>query len=163
MAGEEMLGQYAIPHRHPKGEYPLLFDALDGASNINMNVSVGTILSALCCPEGVAEANEQAFLQPGSKQVCAGFVVFGPSTVLVLVIVLTLGDGVHHRTSRRRGHQWPAADSRYPAGCFASARRRIFWARRTKLSAPRPITISDFSACLVARAPIPAGFFAACV
>ena len=161
MAGEEMLGQYAIPHRHPKGEYPLLFDALDGSSNIDMNVSVGTILSALCCPEGVAEANEQAFLQPGSKQVCAGFFVFGPSTVLVLV--LTLGDGVYHRTSRRRGHQWPAADSRYPAGCFASARRRIFWARRTKSSAPRPITISDFSACLVARAPIPAGLFAACV
>ncbi len=91
MASEEMEGPHAIPHRYPKGEYLLLFDPLDGSSNIDVNVSVGTIFSVLKCPEGVTEPSAEAFLQPGSKQVCAGFAVYGPSTVLVL----TLGNGVH--------------------------------------------------------------------
>jgi fructose-1,6-bisphosphatase I len=90
MASEEMEGPHPIPHRYPKGEYLLLFDPLDGSSNIDVNVSVGTIFSVLRCPEG-ASPDEQAFLQPGTSQVCAGFAVFGPSTVLVL----TLGNGVH--------------------------------------------------------------------
>jgi fructose-1,6-bisphosphatase I len=90
MASEEMEGPHAIPHRYPKGEYLLLFDPLDGSSNIDVNVSVGTIFSVLRCPEGT-EPDERAFLQPGTRQVCAGFAVYGPSTVLVL----TLGAGVH--------------------------------------------------------------------
>jgi fructose-1,6-bisphosphatase I len=90
MASEEMEGPHAIPHRYPKGEYLLLFDPLDGSSNIDVNVSVGTIFSVLRCPDGAA-ADERAFLQPGSSQVCAGFALYGPSTVLVL----TLGNGVH--------------------------------------------------------------------
>jgi len=90
MASEEMEGPHPIPHRYPKGEFLLLFDPLDGSSNIDVNVSVGTIFSVLRCPEGAA-ADEAAFLQPGTSQVCAGFAVYGPSTVLVL----TLGDGVH--------------------------------------------------------------------
>jgi fructose-1,6-bisphosphatase I len=90
MASEEMEGPHPIPHRYPKGEYLLLFDPLDGSSNIDVNVSVGTIFSVLRCPEG-GPADERAFLQPGSAQVCAGFAVYGPSTVLVL----TMGDGVH--------------------------------------------------------------------
>ena len=90
MASEEMDGPHPIPHRYPKGEYLLLFDPLDGSSNIDVNVSVGTIFSVLRCPEG-ADADERAFLQPGTSQVCAGFAVYGPSTVLVL----TLGAGVH--------------------------------------------------------------------
>src|SRR3954447_15551795 len=89
MASEEMEGPHPIPHRYPKGEYLLLFDPLDGSSNIDVNVSVGTIFSVLRCPEG-CNADEKAFLQPGARQVCAGFAVFGPSTVLVL----TLGQGV---------------------------------------------------------------------
>ena len=97
MASEEMEGPHAIPHRYPKGEYLLLFDPLDGSSNIDVNVSVGTIFSVLKCPEGVTEPTADAFLQPGSKQVCAGFAVFGPSTVLVL----TLGNGVHAFTLDR--------------------------------------------------------------
>ena len=80
MASEEMEGPHAIPHRYPKGEYLLLFDPLDGSSNIDVNVSVGTIFSVLKCPEGVTQPTEKDFLQPGSKQVCAGFAVFGPST-----------------------------------------------------------------------------------
>jgi fructose-1,6-bisphosphatase I len=91
MASEEMEAPHAIPHRFPKGEYLLLFDPLDGSSNIDVNMSVGTIFSVLKCPEGVAEPTEKDFLQPGKKQVCAGFAVFGPSTVLVL----TVGAGTH--------------------------------------------------------------------
>ncbi len=97
MASEEMEHPHPIPHRYPKGEYLLLFDPLDGSSNIDVNVSVGTIFSVLKCPEGVETPNEQDFLQPGRDQLCAGFAVFGPSTVLVL----TLGAGVHTFTLDR--------------------------------------------------------------
>ena len=112
MASEEMEGPHAIPHRFPKGEYLLLFDPLDGSSNIDVNVSVGTIFSVLRCPEGVDPTSEKAFLQPGTQQVCAGFAVFGPSTVLVL----TMGHGralLHARPRagllhpHARGHPHP--------------------------------------------------------
>ena len=96
MASEEMEAPHPIPHRYPKGEYLLLFDPLDGSSNIDVNVTVGTIFSVLRCPEG-CPADERAFLQPGASQVCAGFAVYGPSTVLVL----TLGQGVHAFTLDR--------------------------------------------------------------
>ena len=89
MASEEMEHPHPIPHRYPKGEYLLLFDPLDGSSNIDVNMSVGTIFSVLRCPEGV-EPDEKAFLQPGAKQVCAGYALYGPTTLLVL----TVGDGV---------------------------------------------------------------------
>jgi fructose-1,6-bisphosphatase I len=90
-----------IPNRYPKGEYLLLFDPLDGSSNIDVNVSVGTIFSVLQCPEGM-EPTEKAFLQPGAKQVCAGYAVYGPTTLLVL----TLGDGVNVFTLDR---EWAAS------------------------------------------------------
>jgi fructose-1,6-bisphosphatase I len=90
MASEEMELPHVIPNRYPKGEYLLLFDPLDGSSNIDINISVGTIFSVLRCPEGSA-GDEAAFLQPGRKQLCAGFAVYGPNTVLVLA----LGDGVN--------------------------------------------------------------------
>ena len=94
MASEEMDLPHTIPHRYPQGEYLLLFDPLDGSSNIDVNVSVGTIFSVLKCPEGAdlssPEAAEKAFLQPGTQQVAAGYTVYGPTTVLVL----TVGDGV---------------------------------------------------------------------
>jgi fructose-1,6-bisphosphatase I len=96
MASEEMEHPYAIPHRYPKGEFLLLFDPLDGSSNIDVNVSVGTIFSVLRCPEGM-EPTEESFLQPGCKQVCAGYAIYGPSTLLVL----TLGDGVSVFTLNR--------------------------------------------------------------
>ena len=89
LASEEMEHPHQIPSRYPRGEFLLLIDPLDGSSNIEVNVSIGTIFSVLRCPEG-AEPNEQAFLQPGSAQVAAGFAVYGPSTVLVL----TVGRGV---------------------------------------------------------------------
>ena len=97
LASEEMDDPHPIPHRYPKGEYLLVFDPLDGSSNIDVNISVGTIFSVLRCPAGVKEPDEKAFLQPGTKQVAAGYAVYGSSTVLVL----TFGDGVHGFTLDR--------------------------------------------------------------
>ena len=90
MASEEMDGIYVVPNRYPKGEYLLLFDPLDGSSNIDVNVSIGTIFSVLKKPEGYAGVEEADFLQAGNKQVAAGYCVYGPQTTLVL----TVGDGV---------------------------------------------------------------------
>ena len=89
MASEEMEGIYVVPNRYPQGEYLLMFDPLDGSSNIEVNVSIGTIFSVLLKPEG-AGVSEQDFLQPGTKQVAAGYCVYGPQTTLVL----TVGAGV---------------------------------------------------------------------
>jgi fructose-1,6-bisphosphatase I len=97
MASEEMDLPHAIPNRFPKGEYLLLFDPLDGSSNIDVNVSVGTIFSVLRCPEGVDPTSPDAFLQPGTKQVAAGYAVYGPTTLFVL----TLGRGVNGFTLDR--------------------------------------------------------------
>ena len=80
MASEEMEGIYLVPNRYPQGEYLLLFDPLDGSSNIDVNVSIGTIFSVLVKPEGAGV----------SEQVAAGYCVDGPQTTLVL----TVGDGV---------------------------------------------------------------------
>jgi fructose-1,6-bisphosphatase I len=89
MASEEMEGIHVVPNRYPQGEYLLLFDPLDGSSNIDVNVSIGTIFSVLKKPEGVG-VSEQDFLQAGAKQVAAGYCIYGPQTTLVL----TVGDGV---------------------------------------------------------------------
>ncbi len=91
MASEEMDEIYPIPANYPKGKYLLIFDPLDGSSNIDVNISVGTIFSILRCPDGVKEPTEKDFLQPGTKQVCAGFALYGPSTMMVL----TTGNGVN--------------------------------------------------------------------
>ena len=90
MASEEMDHAYAIPNRYPKGEFLLLFDPLDGSSNIDVNVSIGTIFSVLRLAPGVQEPGDEHFLQRGSAQLAAGYAVYGPSTLLVL----TVGDGV---------------------------------------------------------------------
>jgi len=90
MASEEMDDVYPIPSQYPKGKYLMLFDPLDGSSNIDVNLSVGSIFSILHCPEGVTDPKADDFLQPGTKQVCAGFALYGPSTMLVL----TTGNGV---------------------------------------------------------------------
>ena len=90
MASEEMDAIYVVPNRFPKGEYLLLFDPLDGSSNIDVNVSIGTIFSVLKMPEDDRGVDEGDFLQPGRQQVAAGYCIYGPQTVLVL----TVGDGV---------------------------------------------------------------------
>jgi len=90
MASEEMESIHLVPNRYPQGEYLLLFDPLDGSSNIDVNVSIGTIFSVLQKPEGGGAITENEFLQSGSQQVAAGYCVYGPQTTLVL----TVGDGV---------------------------------------------------------------------
>ncbi|MFZ3183296.1 MAG: class 1 fructose-bisphosphatase [Pseudomonas sp.] len=93
MASEEMDNAYQIPGKYPKGAYLLVFDPLDGSSNIDVNVSVGTIFSVLRCPDRNGEEGdlgEEAFLQPGTEQVAAGYAIYGPQTMLML----TLGNGV---------------------------------------------------------------------
>jgi len=91
MASEEMEEIYSIPAKYPRGKYLLLFDPLDGSSNIDVNISVGTIFSILRCPDEVTEPTEADFLQPGTQQVCAGYALYGPSTMMVL----TTGHGVN--------------------------------------------------------------------
>jgi fructose-1,6-bisphosphatase I len=102
MASEEMESIHPIPNRYPKGEYLLLFDPLDGSSNIDVNVSIGTIFSVLKAPEGMATPAEKDFLQCGAKQVAAGYAVYGPQTVLVL----TTGNGVNCFTLDREMGSW---------------------------------------------------------
>lgn len=102
MASEEMDEPYQIPNEYPKGRYLLLFDPLDGSSNIDVNVSIGTIFSILECPPDVTDPDESSFLQPGAKQVAAGFAVYGPSTVMVL----TVGHGTVGFTLDREVGTW---------------------------------------------------------
>ncbi|KAB2875196.1 MAG: class 1 fructose-bisphosphatase [Ideonella sp.] len=102
MASEEMDTIHLVPNRYPQGEYLLLYDPLDGSSNIDVNVSIGTIFSVLKKPgtqQGVSEAD---FLQPGQSQVAAGYCVYGPQTMLVL----TVGDGVAMFTLDREMGSW---------------------------------------------------------
>jgi fructose-1,6-bisphosphatase I len=95
LVSKEMEDPQPIPTHYPRGEYLLLFDPLDGSSNIDVNISVGTIFSVLKCPKTAdgkqCEPEEAAFLQPGTKQVAAGFAVYGPTTVFII----TVGDGVN--------------------------------------------------------------------
>jgi fructose-1,6-bisphosphatase I len=106
MASEEMETFFPIPANYPKGEYLLVFDPLDGSSNIDVNVSIGTIFSVLRCPDG-QQPTEQSFLQPGTKQVAAGYAVYGPQTVLVL----TTGNGVNCFTLDRELGSWVLTQS----------------------------------------------------
>jgi fructose-1,6-bisphosphatase I/sedoheptulose-1,7-bisphosphatase len=94
MASEEMDEPYQIPQPYARGKYLLVFDPLDGSSNIDVNVSVGTVFSILRAPADAVEAGrdlvEADFLQPGTAQVAAGYAIYGPTTMLVL----TVGNGV---------------------------------------------------------------------
>jgi fructose-1,6-bisphosphatase I/sedoheptulose-1,7-bisphosphatase len=90
MASEERDDVYVVPEGQTCGHYLLAFDPLDGSSNIDVNVSVGSIFSVRRRAGGSGPAGEGDFLRPGSEQVAAGYAVYGPSTMLVL----TVGDGV---------------------------------------------------------------------
>ncbi|AOB31893.1 fructose 1,6-bisphosphatase [Bordetella sp. H567] len=104
MASEEMETIHLIPNRYPKGEYLLLFDPLDGSSNIDVNVSIGTIFSVLHAPHEVhgQSVTENDFLQCGKQQVAAGYAVYGPQSMLVL----TVGNGVVGFTLDREMGSW---------------------------------------------------------
>lgn len=91
MVSEEMDVPYVLPPQHARGKYLLLFDPLDGSSNIDVNVAVGSIFSILRAATPGQDPQPQDFLQPGTEQVGAGYAIYGPSTMLVL----TLGRGTH--------------------------------------------------------------------
>jgi fructose-1,6-bisphosphatase I len=102
MASEEMDSIHPVPDRYPQGEYLLLFDPLDGSSNIDVNVSIGTIFSVLRKLSDHESITERDFLQPGSRQAAAGYCVYGPQTTLVL----TVGSGVAMFTLDREQGSW---------------------------------------------------------
>jgi len=97
IATEEMEDIYRIPSGLPRGRYLLVCDPLDGSSNIDVNVTIGSIFSILRAPEGCVEPTVADFLQPGTNQVAAGYALYGPAAMMVL----TLGRGVHGFTFSR--------------------------------------------------------------
>jgi fructose-1,6-bisphosphatase I len=104
MASEEMATIHPIPKPYPKGEYLILFDPLDGSSNIDVNVSIGTIFSVLRAPPQPTQQSvtEKDFLQAGNRQIAAGYAIYGPQTMLVL----TVGNGVVGFTLDRELGSW---------------------------------------------------------
>ena len=108
MASEEMETIYPIPNRYPKGEYLMLFDPIDGSSNIDVDLSVGTIFSVLKAPDDCAgrDVTEEDFLQSGRNQVAAGYAIYGPQTILVL----SVGTGVYEFTLDREVGSWVLTD-----------------------------------------------------
>jgi fructose-1,6-bisphosphatase I/sedoheptulose-1,7-bisphosphatase len=102
MVSEELESVYTLPTRYPRGKYLLMFDPLDGSSNIDVNVAVGSIFSIVRAATPGVDANAEDFLQPGTTQVCAGYAIYGPSTMLVL----TLGQGTHAFTLEPMLGEW---------------------------------------------------------
>ncbi len=128
MASEELEEPYLLPEEQPRGKYLLLFDPLDGSSNIDVNVSVGSIFSILRAATPGVDATTQDFLQPGTAQVCAGYALYGPATMLVLTVgrgvhVFTLDRALGEFVLTREAVQVPAATSEY---AINSSNRR-FW------------------------------------
>jgi len=92
MASEEDELPRRIPDHYPCGKYVLNYDPLDGSSNIDANVSIGTIFSIhRRISPGTGHGGQQDCLQPGNRQVAAGYIIYGPSTMFVY----TTGQGVH--------------------------------------------------------------------
>ncbi|CDO37900.1 class 1 fructose-bisphosphatase [Novosphingobium sp. KN65.2] len=144
MASEEMETIHPIPNRFPKGEYLLLFDPIDGSSNIDVDLSVGTIFSVLRAPENSAgrDVIEDDFLQSGRDQVAAGYAIYGPQTLLVL----TLGNGVYEFTLDREMGAWRMTDGplKIPSGTKEVA---INMARREQWSPEVRRYIDDRVGC----------------
>jgi fructose-1,6-bisphosphatase I/sedoheptulose-1,7-bisphosphatase len=119
LVSEEREYAYPVPAEYPRGQYLLAVDPLDGSSNIEVNAPVGSIFSVLRAPD---------FLQPGTQQVCAGYAIYGPSTMLVL----TLGRGTHGFTLDREIGEFvlthPALSIPADTGEFAiNASNARFW------------------------------------
>jgi len=91
MASEENADIIEIPSRYPRGNYVLIYDPLDGSSNIDVNVSIGTIFSIHRKTSSHESGTLSDVLQPGRKQVAAGYFIYGSSTMMVY----TTGEGVH--------------------------------------------------------------------
>jgi len=86
MASEAELGVHPIPSVYPRGRYLLAFDPLCSAPSLAVNAVAGSLFSVLRAPEAGAEPGERDFLQPGAAQVCAGYAIYGPTTMLVLAL-----------------------------------------------------------------------------
>jgi fructose-1,6-bisphosphatase I len=91
MVSEEREALIPIPRKFPAGDYVLVFDPLDGSSNIDVNVSIGTIFAIYRKVSGAERGSLADCLQPGSAQLATGYVVYGSSTMMVY----TTGNGVH--------------------------------------------------------------------
>jgi fructose-1,6-bisphosphatase I/sedoheptulose-1,7-bisphosphatase len=120
MGSEEMEHPFQIPAQYSRGRYLLVFDPLDGSSNIDVNVSVGSIFSILRAPQAVIDSGrdvtEADFLQPGTRQVAAGYAIYGPATMLVL----TVGSGVVGFTlDPSNSRFWEPPIKRYVDECLA--------------------------------------------
>jgi fructose-1,6-bisphosphatase len=97
MVSAQIEQPFSIPASYPRGRYLLSFDPLEGSANLDVNVTVGTVFSVLRAPDGVTDPKADDFLQPGTKQIAAGFALYGPTSI----IVITLGAGVHGFTLDR--------------------------------------------------------------
>ena len=101
-ASEEQAEPVVSPEHGEHGQFLAVFDPLDGSSNIETNLSVGTIFSLLPHPLRGAAPGEAAFLQPGRRQLAAGYAMYGPATVLVL----SIGRGVQMFTLDPASGRW---------------------------------------------------------
>ncbi len=126
MVSEEMEDIYHVAEKHLRGNYILVFDPVDGSSNIDVNVSIGTIFSIYRRKSRGPQATLEDFLRKGREQVCGGYIIYGSSTMLVY----TTGQGVHgftldpslgefllsqeNITIPRRGKVYSANESYYP-------------------------------------------------
>ena len=133
IVSEELEDVYLPSAEYPRGKYLLLCDPLDGSSNVDVNMSVGSIFSILRAPDTTRDATRDDFLQPGTSQVCAGYAVYGPSTMLVL----SLGQGTHAFTLEPELGEWVLSHHhlRIPAQTreFAiNASNARFWAPAVK-------------------------------
>lgn len=91
MASEEHEDLLEIPERYEKGPYVLVYDPLDGSSNIDVNVSIGTIFGIYRCVDWAKRGRKEDVLQPGRDLVAAGYILYGSSTMMVY----STGHGVH--------------------------------------------------------------------
>lgn len=90
MSSKQMDDVYPIPQEFPRGKHLLVFDPIDGYLNTDVNISVGSIFSVLRCADGIETPTHEDFLQPGTRQIAAGYALYGPATMFVL----TVGTGV---------------------------------------------------------------------
>ncbi|MBK6690079.1 MAG: class 1 fructose-bisphosphatase [Deltaproteobacteria bacterium] len=163
MASEETQEVIPIPAELPKGKYLLLFDPLDGSAISDLNFSVGSIFSILRAPRPGEDAITRDFLQPGTEQVCAGYAIYGPSTMLVLtvgrgVFGFTLDPGVGEFLLTHPNLQIPATTSDFAI----NASNRRFWEPAVKLYVDECVAGKDgprgrdfsmrWMGCLVAEA-----------
>lgn len=99
---EPMSEPYAMPAEHQRGKYLLVLNPVDGPSNVDINVTVGSLFSILRAPNPMQDARAEDFLQRGADTVCAGYAIYGPATMLVL----SFGNGTHGFTLDPQLGEW---------------------------------------------------------